>query len=346
VSLPPGEYRSREKRQAYWTAAYERLARIPGVEVVGSADGIPFSGWNVMASMSIQGRPPVRPGEDLDVHYQNLSPDYLKAIGTRIVAGRGLTAADRDTVNLVGVINETMAKTAFAGSDPVGQRMKWGAPDSEWPWITIVGVVSDFRHWTLPQPMKPAIYLPQLAFSSLSQTIVLRTSLAEPRSLEATVRSAMRELDRDAPAHNFQTFEQVVLSSLWRQRLQGRVLGLFATMALLLAAMGIYGVISHGVTQRTRELGVRMALGASRGKVAALILAQGSRLAVTGVAIGLAAAFLLRKAVAQLLYGVAPSDPVTFTVVPIVLVAVALGSSLIPALRATRVDPAVAMRAE
>ncbi|HWP72388.1 MAG TPA: ABC transporter permease [Gemmatimonadaceae bacterium] len=346
VSLPPGEYRSREKRQAYWTAAYERLARIPGVEVVGSADGIPFSGWNVMASMSIQGRPPVRPGEDLDVHYQNLSPDYLKAIGTRIVAGRGLTAADRDTVNLVGVINETMAKTAFAGSDPVGQRMKWGAPDSEWPWITIVGVVSDFRHWTLPQPMKPAIYLSQLAFSSLSQTIVLRTSLAEPRSLEATVRSAMRELDRDAPAHNFQTFEQVVLSSLWRQRLQGRVLGLFATMALLLAAMGIYGVISHGVTQRTRELGVRMALGASRGKVAALILAQGSRLAVTGVAIGLAAAFLLRKAVAQLLYGVAPSDPVTFTVVPIVLVAVALGSSLIPALRATRVDPAVAMRAE
>jgi ABC-type antimicrobial peptide transport system permease subunit len=154
--------------------------------------------------------------------------------------------------------------------------------------------------------MKPAIYLSQLAFSSLSQTIVLRTSLAEPRSLEATVRSAMRELDRDAPAHNFQTFEQVVLSSLWRQRLQGRVLGLFATMALLLAAMGIYGVISHGVTQRTRELGVRMALGASRGKVAALILAQGSRLAVTGVAIGLAAAFLLRKAVAQLLYGVAP----------------------------------------
>ena len=160
------------------------------------------------------------------------------------------------------------------------------------------------------------------------------------------MRSALRDLDRDAPAYGVQTFEQVVSSSLWRQRLQGNVLGLFAVMALLLAAKGIYGVISHGVTQRTRELGVRMALGASRGKVAALILAQGSRLAVTGVAIGLAVAFLLRKAVAQLLYGVAPSDPITFTLVPIVLVVVALASSLIPAIRATRVDPAVSMRAE
>jgi len=346
VSLPSAEYQSREKRQAYWSAAYERLARLPGVEVVGSADGIPFSGWNVQAEMSIQGRPPVRQGDELDAHYQNVSPDYLKAIGTRIVAGRGLTTADRDSFNLVGVINETMAKTEFAGSDPIGQRIKWGGPDSEWPWITIVGVVSDFRHWRLPQPMQPALYVPQLASPSLSQTIVLRTSLAEPRSLEASVRSAMRDLDRDAPAYQFQTFEQVVSSSLWRQRLQGNVLGLFAIMALLLAAMGIYGVISHGVTQRTRELGVRMALGASRRKVAALILAQGGRLAVTGVAIGLATAFLLRKAVAQLLYGVAPSDPVTFILVPIVLVAVALVSSLIPALRATRVDPAVAMRAE
>ena len=346
VSLPPAEYTSRAKRQGYWTTAYERLASLPGVEVVGSADGIPFSGWNVNGGMSIEGRPPARPGDELDVHYQNVSPDYLKAIGTRIVAGRGLTTADRDTLNMVGVINETLAKTQFAGSNPIGQRMKWGAPDSEWPWFTIVGVVSDFRHWRLPEPMQPAIYIPQLAWSSLTQTIVLRTSLADPGSLETTVRSTLRELDRDAPAYQVQTFEQVVSTSLWRQRFQGRVLGLFATMALLLAAMGIYGVISHGVTQRTRELGVRMALGASRGKVAALILAQGSRLAVTGVAIGLAVAFLLRKAVAQLLYGVAPNDAVTFTLVPVVLVAVALVSSLIPALRATRVDPAVAMRAE
>jgi ABC-type antimicrobial peptide transport system permease subunit len=158
------------------------------------------------------------------------------------------------------------------------------------------------------------------------------------------VRAVLRDLDRDAPAYQVQTFEQVVASSLWRQRLQGNVLGIFAVMALVLASLGVYGVISHGVAQRTRELGVR--IGASRREVASLILSQGSRLASIGVTIGLIAAFALRGVVKQLLYGVQPADPLTFTVVPIVLVGVALLASLIPALRATRVDPAVAMRAE
>ena len=346
VSLPPAEYRVPAKRLDYWGRAYLRLAAIPGVEMVGSAEGIPFSGWNVQSGMTIAGRQPRGPDAELDVHYQNVSPDYLPAIGTRIVAGRGLTPADRDSVNLVGVINETLARSQFAGSSPLGQRIKWGGPDSEWPWITIVGVVSDFRHWRLPAPMRPAIYLPQLAQPTFSQTIVLRTSLPNPRSLEQEVRAALRELDLDAPAYQVQTFGQVVAASLWRQRLQGRVLGTFAVMALVLAALGIYGVISHGVTQRTRELGVRMALGATRREVAALILAQGSRLATVGITVGLVAAFALQGFVKQLLYGIEPSDPLTFTVVPLVLVVVAMAASLIPALRATRVDPAVAMRAE
>jgi ABC-type antimicrobial peptide transport system permease subunit len=179
-----------------------------------------------------------------------------------------------------------------------------------------------------------------------SQTIVLKTTLDNPRSIEPSVRAALRDLDPNAPAYGVQTFTEVVSGSFWRQRLQSRVLGTFALMALLLAALGIYGVISYGVTQRTRELGVRMALGASRREVATMVLGEGGKLAAIGVAIGLAGAFLLRQAVAQLLYGVAPDDPITFTVVPLLLVAVALVASLIPALRATRVDPAVAMRVE
>jgi ABC-type lipoprotein release transport system permease subunit len=230
--------------------------------------------------------------------------------------------------------------------DPIGQRIKWGDPDSEWPWMTIVGVVSDFRHWRLPEPVRPAFYTPQLAQPSLSQTLVLRTSLPNPRSLEQDVRAVLRELDRDAPAYQVQTFEQVVAASLWRQRLQQNVLGIFAVMALILASLGVYGVISHGVAQRTRELGVRIALGASRREVASMILSQGSRLAFVGITIGLVVAFALRGVVKQLLYGIQPFDPLTFTVVPIVLVLVALLASLIPALRATRVDPAVAMRAK
>lgn len=347
VSLPPAEYRERAKRLVYWQSVYQRLSALPGVEMVGSADGIPFSGWNVQSEMYVEGQPASLSSEVMDTHYQNVSPDYLAAIGTRIVSGRGLTDSDRDTVNMIGVINETMARKRFAGMDPLGKRIKWGgSADSEWPWITIVGVVSDFRHWNLPQPMRPAVYLPHLAQPSLSQTLVLRTSLPDPRSVEQSVRAALRDLNRDAPAYDVRTFSQVLAGSLWRQRLQGRVLGIFAGMALALAALGIYGVISHGVTQRTRELGVRMALGATRREVATMILGQGWRLAALGITIGLGAAFILRKVVAQLLYGVAPNDPLTFTIVPVMLLAVALAASLVPALRATRVDPAVAMRAE
>jgi putative ABC transport system permease protein len=346
VALPAAEYTQRAKRRVYWERAYQRLAAIPGVEMVGSADGIPFSGWNVQAWMSIAGRASTSPNGELDVHYQNVSPDYLKAIGTRIVAGRGLTSADRDSLNLVGVINETLARKGFAGVDPIGQRIRWGGADSQWPWITIVGVVSDFRHWPLPEPMHPAIYLPQLATPSLSQTLVLRTSVPNPRSVEPDVRAALRELDREAPAFGVETFEEAVAASLWRQRLQGNVLGIFAIMALTLASLGVYGVIAHSVVQRTREFGVRIALGATRREVATMILRQGSRLAFIGVAIGLVVAFALRGVVKQLLYGIQPADPLTFTAVPVVLVLVALLASLIPAMRATRVDPAVAMRAE
>jgi predicted permease len=346
VSLPPAEYTVRAKRIAYWDEVYRRLGTLPGVTVVGSAQGVPFSGWNVQAGMSIEGRPPANPNDAVMTHYQNVSPGYFDAIGARIVRGRGITNQDRDSVTMVAVINETLARQEFAGMDPIGQRMKWGSYGSVYPWFTIVGVVSDFRHWRLPEPMQPALYLPQLAQPTLSQTLVLRTSLANPRSIEPDVRAALRNLYPDAPAFQVRTFNEIVSRSLWRQRLQGRVLGIFAAMALLLASLGVYGVISHGVALRTRELGVRMALGASRREVAGMILAQGSRLAVIGVAIGVAAAFLMRKVVAQLLYGVQPTDPLTFTLVPLALVLVALVASLVPALRATRVDPALAMRAE
>src|SRR5688572_10131545 len=346
VSLPPAEYTVRAKRRAYSEGTWRRLAAIPGVQSVGSGEGIPFSGWQVQSGMTIGGRPARRPNDALMVHYQNVSPGYLATIGARIVAGRGLTDADIDSVNLAGVINETFARKEFAESSPLGQRIKWGGADSQEPWITIVGVVSDFRHWRLPEPARPSVYLSQLAVPTLSQTLVLRTSLPNPRSLEQTVRSVLRERDPDAPAYQVQTFSQVVAGSLWRQRLQSRVLGTFAIMALLLAALGIYGVISHGVTRRTRELGVRMALGATRREVATMILAQGSRLATIGITVGLVAAFVMRKVVEQLLYGIEASDPLTFTLVPIVLVVVALAASVLPALRATRVDPAVAMRAE
>jgi predicted permease len=343
IALPGAEFREFDRRRVYWESAYQRLSALPGVEFVGSADGIPFSGWNVQSQMSIEGRQ----SHELMVHYQNVSPEFFRVIGAPIVRGRGITSADRDSGVYVGVVNETLVRREFAGQDPIGKRIRWGDdPNSAWPWISIVGVVRDFRHWRLPEPVRPAIYLSQLARPSSQQTIVLRTRLADPRTLEPAVRSALRDLNKDAPAYQVQTFEQVVSTSLWRQRMQGQVLGVFAVMAMLLAAIGIYGVISYAVTQRTREMGVRMALGAKRSQVAMLVLGQGARLAIVGVAIGLTGALLLRGTVAQLLYGIAATDPLTFIGVPLSLAAVAVLASLLPAQRATRVDPVVAMKAD
>ena len=347
VSLPDADYRDRDRRRVYWENAYQRLSALPGVDAVGSANGIPFSGWNVQSQMTIEGRPAQTKGDELIVHYQNVSPDYFRAIGAPIVRGRSLTAADRDSSVYVGVVNEMLVRREFAGQDPIGKRIRWGDdPNATWPWITIVGVVRDFRHFRLPEPMIPAVFLSQLAQPSTSQTIVLRTKLDDPRTLEPAVRAALRELNKDAPAYQVQTFEQVVSTSLWRQRMQGQVLGIFAVMAMLLAAIGIYGVISYAVAQRTREMGVRMALGAKRTQVAMLVLRQGTRLALVGVGIGITGALLLRGTVAQLLYGIASTDPLTFIGVPLALAAVAVLASLLPAQRATRVDPVVAMKAD
>ena len=346
VSLPPAAFREFDARRVYWERAYERLAAIPGVQVVGSAQGIPFSGWNVQSTMSIDGRAR-RPNQELIVHYQTVSPDYFKAIGAPILRGRGFTAADRDSGVYVGIANEHLVRREFANEDPIGKRIRWGDnPSSTEPWITIVGVVRDFRHWRLLQPVQPALYLPQLAQPAASQTLVLRSSLGDPRALEPAVRRVLNELNRDAPAYQVQSFEQVVSASLWRQRLQGQVLGIFAVMAMLLAAIGIYGVISYAVAQRTREMGVRMALGAKRGQVAMMVLGEAARLAGIGVALGITGALLLRGTVRQLLYGIAPTDPATFIGVPIGLALVAVVASLLPAQRATRVDPVVAMRAD
>jgi predicted permease len=347
VALPSSGFAEWDRRRVYWENAYQRLATIPGVEVVGSANGIPFSGWNVQSWMSVDGRPTRSPNGELLVHYQNVSPEYFRSIGAPILRGRGFTTADRDSGVYLGVINETLARREFAGENPIGKRIRWGTdPSSTEPWITIIGVVRDFRHWRLPEPMRSAVYLSQLAHPSSQQTLVLRTVLDDPRTLEPAVRRVLRELNKDAPPFQVESFEQVVSSSLWRQRMQGQVLGIFAVMAMLLAAIGIYGVISYAVTQRTREMGVRMALGAKRGQVAMLVLGQGTRLALVGVLIGITGAFLLRGVVAQLLYGVAPTDPLTFIAVPLSLAAVALLATLLPAQRATRVDPVVAMKAD
>ncbi|HET7459222.1 MAG TPA: ABC transporter permease [Gemmatimonadaceae bacterium] len=344
LALPRADYPHRAQVQAFYARLLERLQQIPGVTGVGSAQGIPFNGWDVETTVELEGTPPARPGEEETAHFQSVTPGFLPTLGVGLVRGRWLTADDRDTLNPAALVNERMVATIFGGRDPIGRRLRVGGPSQ--PYATVVGVVRDYRHYRLPQPMHPAVYLPYATYSMREEDVVVRTSRGEASALVPALRGAVRELDPRVALYRVQTLDEAVSRSLWRQRLQGHVVGLFAALALALACVGLYGVVSYAVAQRTRELGVRMALGASRGDVLRLVFAQSGRLVGVGVVIGLAVAWGATRALRSLLYGVQPTDLATFAAVPACLTAVALLAVLVPARRAARIDPTVAMRAE
>jgi predicted permease len=348
LSLPQLKYDSPDKRRGFYNTLFERIRTIPGVETAGAGQGIPFSGRNAKTYLSVEGQPPRPRGEELDTHFQRITPDFFPALGVPILKGRSVSAADRDTANPVAVINETLARQAFPGQDPIGKRIKSGEPTDNRPWFTVIGVAREFRHYQLPEAMGPAMYLSFNEAPGYTLSVVVRTaeSVSDPMSLAPRVLGMLKELDSEIPAYEVQTLEQAVDRSLWRQRLQGQVIGLFAALGMILAAIGIYGVISYGVAQRTREVGVRMALGASRSQVVGLVLRQGMLLVGIGLVLGLIAAFGATRALTRLLYDVGATDLLTFAGVPLVLGTVALLASWLPARRASRVDPLIAMRSD
>jgi predicted permease len=346
VSLPSAKYDTPARRLAFYESLTDRLAALPEVGAVGLAQGTPFSGWNVQASMMAEGWPAPKPGEEFDSHYQFVSPTFFSTIGVPMVRGRGLTDRDRDSVNVVGLINATFARRAFPNEDPIGKRVRIGGPDSSDPWVTIVGVVQDYRHYRLPQPMGPALYLPITAYPPPTETVVIRVRSGDAASVLPSARHVLSDLDPEVPPYRILSFEQATAASLWRQRFQGFVVGVFAALALVLASVGVYGVISYAVAQRTREFGVRVALGAQVRDIMGLVLRHGVRLAVVGVTLGLLGGALLTRYLESLLYEVRPHDPSVFGIVALGLGAVALIAVTVPAWRATAVDPLVAMRPE
>jgi putative ABC transport system permease protein len=274
-----------------------------------------------------------------------VQPNYFQTMGVQLLKGRTFNAQDTRENPRVTIVNETFAKRYFPNEDPIGKRFTFGSPGPNTRWITIVGVVRDAKRQGIEQPIRIESWMPLTQRPSGSMEVVLRTT-GDPLSLSNAVRKAVWEIDRDLPIPAIQTMVQVMSERVAQRRLNMMLLGLFALVALILAAVGIYGVMSYTVTQRTNEIGIRMALGAKAGDVLLLVVRQGMSLVLLGVVIGLAATFALTRLMANLLFGVRATDPITFAAIAALLTGVALLACWIPARRAANVDPMDALRYE
>jgi len=323
-----------------------RVSAIPGVHAAGAALNLPMGGSITAGDISFEGRP-ARDGEYI-AETQFVSGDYFRAIGIPLRRGRYLTARDTARSARVGVVNEAFARKFFPGEEALGKRFSYGVADSGTPtWVEIVGVVGDVRQSSLSQAPDPEVYYPvlQAPARAVEMTLVIRSDLGLA-SLLSLLRTEIASLDPDQPVTGLQTLESSVSTTLQQRRLSTLLLSLFSAGALLLALLGIYAMLACSVAQRTREIGVRMALGARRGGVVRLVVGQGMRLAALGAGLGVAFALLLGRVIAGLLYGVGPHDPLTFAAVVVLLLGAALLACWVPARRASRVDPLIALRAE
>jgi putative ABC transport system permease protein len=344
VSLPRAKYPEDAQRVAFFRQLLEKVGALPGVQAAGATNPLPMAGDTVYAFV-VQGRAPLPPGAGQSTNFYAVSADYFKAMGIRLLRGRLLTERDAKDSPHVAVINETMAKKIFPDEDPIGKRITFDGGDNNSDWHEIVGIVGDVKQYGLDQATPLQTYESYTQQTSPSMTLIARTA-GDPASLTAAIRNAVLQIDKEQPVANVRTLDQILSTSVAQQRFSTLLLGTFAAVAMLLAAVGIYGVLSYAVTQRTQEIGIRVALGAARSDVLRLVVGAGMRLTLIGVAAGLAAAFALTRLMSTMLFGVSAGDPMTFGLIALLLVTVALLACWIPARRATKVDPMVALRIE
>ena len=350
LALPATDYRSPEEVVAFYQRLLERVRGLPGVRVAGAARSLPLGSTIGDFGLMVEGYTPP-PGTGAKGDWQIVTDGYLEAMGERVLRGRGFTAADSSDSQLVALVNEELARRYFSGRDPIGGRIRIGGSAPNRPWVTIVGLVADVRHNGITDVIKEKFYIPHTQWHRSvgnpmrSMSLVVRTAV-EPETLASAIRGEVRSIDPSLPIANVRTMEEIVGATMSSARFTGFLLMSFAVMALLLSAIGIYGVLSYLVSRRTREIGIRVAIGAGRSDVLRLILGSGLLLALGGLAVGLGAAFVATRSMRSLLHEVEPADPLTFATVAVVLTVVAVVASLVPAWRATRVDPVLALKAE
>jgi len=345
--LPMPKYAKPEARTAFYDEMLRRVKELPGVESAGMITFLPLSFNGMNFSFSVEGQPSPPDMKLPFALYRVVSPDYFRALGIALQRGRFFDAHDVLDAPPVMLINRRLAEKYWPGEDPIGKRLKIGPVDSPSPWLTVVGVVSDVRQTGLYE-QKLEFYVPyaQERRSFMApRDLVVRTQ-QDAASLAAAVRAAVWAVDKDQPVSNVRTMDQVFSAAISQERFQALLLGMFATLALLLACVGLYGVISYTVVQRTHEIGVRVALGAQPRDVLRLVIRQGMLLTLAGLVVGIAAGTLLTRVLTDMLFGVTPRDPVTFVAVPVLLLMVAFLACWIPARRATRIDPLIALRYE
>jgi putative ABC transport system permease protein len=326
----------------FFDRALERVRSLPGVQAAAVTTHFPLGDLhNAVLGIRVQGAAEVRPPQAISA--SSVSPGYFRTLEIPLLEGRDFN--DRDVSDAPGVVivNQSLARQLFGARDPLGQRISFGPPGV--PWEEVIGVAADTRNMALGQEPAPEVYSPYLQAPSFGMTFVLRSSF-NPQSLAASVRQAVLSVDKNQPLTDVQSMEEILADSLAPPRFKMLLLGIFALLAMGLAVVGIYGVVAYGVTQRRQEIGIRMALGAQRREILKMVVGQGLKLALIGVAAGVAGAFALTRFLSSLLYGVRPTDPLTFVAVSLILAAVALLASYIPARRAAKVDPMVALRCE
>ncbi|MEN3333460.1 MAG: hypothetical protein V7641_2825 [Blastocatellia bacterium] len=346
ITLPPASYGQNQQQIAFFQQALEQIKTLPGVESAGAVQDLPFRLNEMSFPVTLEGQPARPEAQRPKAVYRAVTDDYFRTLGIPLLQGRWFTAQDDQNAVPVVIINQAMASRFWPDEEPLGKRIRFGEPDD--PAYAIVGVVGDIKHMGLDADEGAVIYQPhaQKRFGWLRWMTLVMRSNEEPTTLAAAVRRRIQEVDKDQPVYNIATMEQLLTKSIAQPRFSTLLLGVFALLALALTAIGVYGVVSYAVAQRRREIGIRMALGAQVRDVLRLVIGQGLKLVLIGVALGLAGAGALTHAMKSLLFGVSATDPAIFALISVLLTGVALLACYLPARRAAKIDPMEALRYE